>query len=792
MPLPIPQGKVLLCEGEMDCLLALQEGFPAVTPTSGAGYWPANDRWSVLFSGRDVVIAYDKDDAGRRGAESIAKRIVDFAHSVAILKWPESMPEKGDITNFLVDLGGDAASLKVLMDSAVPYIVVNKTTKEKKDSKEVVLSDSSMAENTGRHVKYRGLVSGKDTTPFIIPKIVNVRCGQENGTKCAGCGLGALHHGSVTVEFTEENRKTLGLKDCGDAQQRAAIAAAAAINVKGCPFWKRETIEYQNLECLSVIPEINGRLQEITSSEGTSEYVTRTIDVLGHGIKTNNVYEFEGYVYPDVKAQRATTLVGRAEQVEVSIDNFSLTDIEIQRLKIFQPSERESITEKLYSIATEMSKVTRVWGREALQIAYDLSFHSVLGFRCFGEHQPRGWVELFVVGDSGQAKSTMVDRLSLHYRAGQRVNAEQTSGAGLIGGLTKMGDRWQINWGPLVLNDRKLLILDEFSGINEEVAKQMTDIRSSGVAEIIKIHREKAWARTRLIFLSNPKFGRTMGSFEHGVEALMGLFKEAADVRRLDLAISVATGDVSTDRINSRGTDDKCLYMSNDCALLVLWAWSRKPEQIIFEDGFEEAVYGRVKWLASRYSPKIPLIEPADERWKLARVAIAAAAREFSTPDGVTLHVTAAHVHAVAEFINEIYSAPSMSYDSYSNRIMSADRHIENNRGRIKERLRAVTEKPDQLIDLLLTEHYIQPREMEIQLGVERTVVKDVIQFLTQARAIERTGHGYRKRPGLITILKEMEAEGNPPAQGNLLEELQAVSGMADSSTPEADDDMPF
>lgn len=811
-PLPIPAGKILVCEGEMDCLLALQEGFDAVTPTSGCGHW--NDEWSPLFSGRDVVIAFDKDEAGRKGAESVAKKLVNFASSVAILKWPDALFDKGDLTNFIVDLGGDAKSLGKLVDAAVPFVTDDaKQAAPVKKAKLVALSDSSLAENSGKKIRFRGLVSGKDTAPFIIPRTVTVRCGQENGTKCGGCGFGVRHHGQATIEFNDENRKTLGLKNCGDVQQRAAIASAASINVKGCPFWTMVVEKSQNLECLSVIPEINGKL--LQSAEG--EYVTRGIDVLSHGIRANNIYDFEGYAFPDVSAQRATTLVGEATQVEVSIDNFELTAEQVQRLRVFQPEKcelpvghgtpayistleeerrKENCLKKMAQIATELSRVTRVWGRESLHMAYDLSFHSVLGFKCFGEVQPRGWVEVFVVGDSGQAKSTAVERLSTYYNAGQRVNAEQTSGAGLIGGLTKMGDRWVINWGPLVLNDRRLLVLDEFSGINEQVAQQMTDIRSSGIAEIIKIHREKAWARTRIIFLSNPKFGRTMGSFEHGVEALMGLFKEAADVRRLDLAIAVATGDVSVDRINSRGLDGDCSYTSEDCSALVLWAWSRKADQIQFEEGFEEATYEMVKWMSAKYSPKIPLVEPADHRWTLARLSCAMAARLFSTLDGVNLLVRPEHVRAVAAYMDQVYSSPAMSYDAYSNRIMSADRHVDLNRTAIKSRLKVTTHKPADLIDLLLSEHYLSPRDMEVQLGVDKAVVKDIIQFLTQARCLERGKNGYRKKPAFITILKELEAEaGSSRVQMDDLFEgpdLKVVSAMAQDQGKVDDDDMPF
>ena len=63
---------VLFCEGELDALLANQEGagrFVAVTGTGGAPNVPKD---LTPLRGREVVIAYDADDAGRAGAAKLA------------------------------------------------------------------------------------------------------------------------------------------------------------------------------------------------------------------------------------------------------------------------------------------------------------------------------------------------------------------------------------------------------------------------------------------------------------------------------------------------------------------------------------------------------------------------------------------------------------------------------------------------------------------------------------------------------------------------------------------------
>jgi hypothetical protein len=91
-----------------------------------------------------------------------------------------------------------------------------------------------------------------------------------------------------------------------------------------------------------------------------------------------------------------------------------------------------------------------------MQVAYDLVWHSVISFYFNGAFVRRGWAEAMVMGDSGQGKTEMFLGMLGHYRLGERVQGEQTSSAGLIGGLEKMGDTWLLSWGRIPLNDKRL------------------------------------------------------------------------------------------------------------------------------------------------------------------------------------------------------------------------------------------------------------------------------------------------------------------------------------------------
>lgn len=82
-------GLLWLCEGEPDLLCALSQGLNAVTQTAGCGTWP--EEFSAAMAGRDVVISYDADGAGFRGAQKAADSIALQAKSVRVLRWPEIM-----------------------------------------------------------------------------------------------------------------------------------------------------------------------------------------------------------------------------------------------------------------------------------------------------------------------------------------------------------------------------------------------------------------------------------------------------------------------------------------------------------------------------------------------------------------------------------------------------------------------------------------------------------------------------------------------------------------------------
>src|SRR5439155_15339893 len=112
--LPEP-GRIIICEGEFDRMVLEDNGFIAVTSTAGAGVF--KKEWAKAFENiPEVYICYDRDEAGKNGAERVASLI---PHA-RIVELPDEVGEGGDVTDFFVRLGQNREDFQKLLDAALP------------------------------------------------------------------------------------------------------------------------------------------------------------------------------------------------------------------------------------------------------------------------------------------------------------------------------------------------------------------------------------------------------------------------------------------------------------------------------------------------------------------------------------------------------------------------------------------------------------------------------------------------------------------------------------------------
>ena len=110
--------RIIVCEGEFDRLVLEAQGFQAVTSTGGAGAFRVE--WAADFLPiSEVYVCFDRDEAGRQGAERVAQLI----EHAKIVDLPEEVGEGGDVSDFFVRLAhsrGDFEKLLATAHSAPP------------------------------------------------------------------------------------------------------------------------------------------------------------------------------------------------------------------------------------------------------------------------------------------------------------------------------------------------------------------------------------------------------------------------------------------------------------------------------------------------------------------------------------------------------------------------------------------------------------------------------------------------------------------------------------------------
>ena len=776
--------QLILCEGEWDALLLIDRGFNAVTNTGNCSTW--SDDWSRTLALFDVIIIFDVndrnpvnpelDDLGQRSAQERLYQLLD-AGCQKVKRVVLSLSQRGgDITDWFMTEKHTATELQALIDTT-PWALSERQTvdltqtptgeiidepsipknlmsvKPDPNAPVVTLADAADPKYFHKCIRLRCLVAGHGVAPYIVPKRVHMRARDEGGATR-----------KYDRQFTAWDGVILSLLLVTQATQKRILRGLAGISRDA--YVDLQVLETMTVEEVFLIPAIDTR-------EDQGPYVLRRCFYVGHGLKTNQVYDFLGYTIPDPKTQAVTHVLVQANAAETNLDNFTLTsDRQKELAGIFQPGE-QTCHAKLEHIANELcDHITHIYGRADLHIALDLVFHSPLAFDFEGTHVHRGWLECAIIGDTRTGKGYVANGMVEHYAVGEIISGENLTLAGLVGAVHHIGDRWNLVWGKLPLNDRRLVVLDECGGLSTNDISRLSRIRSEGIAEITKVVSEKTNARTRLIWLGNPRPGvdggiRMVRDFNYGIEAATGLIGAAEDIARFDYILIVAQNEVSTDTINKVHKPDYNLtYTTELCRDIVLWAWSRKPHQIVFEKGVVNLALKAARALGRDFSARICLIQPEDVRFKLARIAAATAARLFSTDDGEYLQVRTEHMQFAYNFLHHIYAKPSSGYAQLS----TADRR--NSELRDPAGVRMVLDaaaSPLDLVEGLLEHRNITARDMCDYAGIDQYQARTLIGELVRHRAITKEYSYYVKKPAFKKFLQSIRADlasDDPVTQG--------------------------
>jgi hypothetical protein len=734
-------GRIIIGEGEWDVLRTLQEGYAAITRTGAADVWLPS--WNREFEGLEVYVAHDCDDKGERANRKVARGVAPHAREVKKIKLPFEHREKHgeDLTDYWArfdreDFERRLAEAPALRKKAASNGIETVTVLDSFDSRRVA-----------EPVRMLVTIKGKHEPGFTVPSSALLSCDKMAGQKCQLCAMNQTP-GEATLEVQPSDPLVLELMGSSNLQIKEAIRRT--FGAVKCSRLSIEVAGHQAVETLFGRPSID-------HADGTQagDYKNIKITSVGrHDTLPNNTVAVTGALFPNPRTQANEFLAWDVERQVTSIDRFDLDDDVIRMLRRFQTNERPM--KKLAEISKQLSlHVTRIYGRPEMHAMMDLIWHSVISFKFAGELITRGWLEGLVVGDTQQGKSETARSMARHYQSGEVVNCESASFAGIVGGLQQFGSgrEWAVTWGALPLNDRRLVVLEEASGLTTEQISQMSDIRSAGIAKLIKIQTEETFSRARLLWIANPREAR-MSDFTYGVQAIRPLIGNNEDIARFDLAMSVSLGEVDPERMNRVHEAGELLYTSDACAAMVRWAWTRTAEQVVWARGAEQAVFAAALEIGRRYTEDPPLIQSANVRLKIARTAVALAARLFSTDDTCErIVVKPEHVNDAVSFIDRLYSMQGFGYAERSAEILKDRAEAEAQSDDVKQYLLG----RKGLAKFLRNQGRFRRQDLEEIMNMSREEANAVINTLWNARMVRKEGAEVRVEPTLHALLREIK-----------------------------------
>jgi hypothetical protein len=262
--------------------------------------------------------------------------------------------------------------------------------------------------------------------------------------------------------------------------------------------------------------------------------------------------------------------------------------------------------------------------------------------------------------------------------------------------------------------------------------------------------------------ISNPRSGRPLNAYNFGVEAIKELVGSQEDVRRFDLAILPASNQVKSSELNVLNSSRKTIehrYTDIICKRAILWAWTRKLDQIRFDKGAELLCLKRASEICDKFSESLPLCDTGTMRYKIARLAISAAAMTFSTLDDSVevILVRACHIDYVANFLIKEYSRPEFGYSDFSDAQIFSSKLLNE-----EEIIKTIqnTKHPKDLLTQLLHSEEISLADIQDWCEVDRDTAQGVMSLFVRKHALYRVKRWYVKTSEFIIMLKRVRDSG--------------------------------
>lgn len=650
----------LVCAGEKDMIIARDRGFNAITFTGGEMALPR--MFSGHFKDKDFVIFYDNDDAGKEGAKRVAVFLDECgAKSIKIItdhyNWMEN---KEDCFDYFVKYGKTREDLVNLI-KATP--LVSKKELQTTKSKELPflkLHEAREGSHRGKWVQSNVQVTSTYTTATSVPSIVEgyTKEVDEDGDvigdwekKCSweldGDNAEAIL--KLMVDDEKLNKELFKLTGVGKFIKKKTPYFTKII--EQMTVYKASIIDYSEEDVISKVDDEqhSGEIEEIT------------IYTLGEKLENGKAYNIVYKVVPHpLQAQNTVAIALKVSEATSGIQSFELSEETKASLRKFQDTSLEHMEK-------QFRDYTGNYIRKDLWLATDLTFHSVPRFMYHGDIK-RGVVYASIIGESRTGKSEAVQGAIKKYKLGAIVNAKLASMVGIVGGSMNKDGGWKLTAGLIPRNHMMLVAAEEVQGAPEDYHKKLTEVKSSGRLRIVRSDGQLNMdCLVRLVEISNQKTRaggtKKLEVYANGIEVISELIPAVEDIARQDFFVLVEEPNKYLER------SDKSLvlpaYEDEDYKARVLWAWSRKPEQIRFAEGVEDFIWETAQALNKDYNSHVKIFG-SETDLKIARLAISLAAMQVSTDDSFeNIIIKKEHVAYIKNWLISIYDNPIFRLRQY-------------------------------------------------------------------------------------------------------------------------------
>lgn len=637
----------LICAGEKDMAVARSHGFNAITLTGGEMTLPLSPTW---FRGRDVVILYDNDDAGKVGANKLASYLIDYCHTVKVCtKFHEVCREdKEDITDFFNKYHGTREQLIGFMNDTPVYTKADCVYNS--NIPRVTLQQATTPDYLTKTVRSNIQVAAVSEVQYMLPTAIigeKVRDAGKDDTMCVG---------EVREWYLSDNtiQDILHLIDNNFTEDNINQNAKNLMHIPA----KERYIRIRKADKIVVYKAyVTEMVESLNTDTMPMEY---TCYSLGTRLESGKKYMVTHKIVPHpYKGQQLIMLITNAVNANDSVSNFVLTPETVQHLDVVRQLPG-TVAERMNLLVQKAKGLIGYNGNDTLIKVLDLAYHTVLTFN-FGHFvDVRGYLDTLVVGESRVGKSSTAEALRQTYQLGTFTSLAGNSATipGLIGGSNKTpGGAYQTKAGLIPQNHKGMIIFEEFGKCNSNIVAELTDVRSSNEVRITRISGTLTLpAMVRMVSLSNVKTSageiKSIASYPNGIAIVTELVGTAEDIARYD--ILAVLGDKGNAIIDPFWEPEEPLptevYQTR-----IRWVWSRTKEQVFINEEVGRYIIAKANELNQEYNCHIKIF--GTEAWKkLCRLSIAIAGYLVSTDNSFeNIIVTQEHVDYAVALYKELY-----------------------------------------------------------------------------------------------------------------------------------------